>query len=310
MPFRPNRRTTLHAAGAAAAVTALPLATAHEATAAGRPKKDRPLIGRATGSRIHVMTFNIRMDNPTADQSGPDWWPTRKPALRRLLALEQPTVVGIQEGQFHQLDTIRAALPRHELIGYGRRGGSADEFSAILVDQRRFDILEWDQFWLSDTPELIGSTSWGNSVTRIVTWARLRDRNTRREFVHVNTHFDHESENARVKSATVIAKLRARFGSVPVLVTGDFNSPADSPAHRTLTGPGAYADTWVDARRRLTPAWGTFPAYKEPVRGGDRIDWVLAGPGVIVHSAGINTFTDSGVWPSDHAPVQALVSLD
>lgn len=301
---RPSRRTTLTGMAAAGAAPIFGAGTAR----GSEMKRDRPLIGPAPGRRIHLMTFNIRFDKEGTAPTDPDSWRKRRPAVSALLRTERPTLLGVQEAEFHQLVAITDALPSHELVGYGRNGGSEGELSALFFDRRRFDLLGWDQSWLSDTPDVIGSATWGNTVTRVVVWARLRDKRTGRELVHVNTHFDHQSENARVRSAEVIAELRREFASLPVLVTGDFNAEAQhSAAYSTLTG--TYADSWATAARRLTPEYGTFPDYGEPKTGGKRIDWVLTSRGVRVREAAINTSRPRGVWPSDHTPVQALVEL-
>ena len=98
---------------------------------------------------------------------------------------------------------------------------------------------------------------------------------------------------------------------LPTLITGDFNSAAHaSGAYRALVTDGPFADTWEKAAEQLTPAWGTFPDYQEPVEGGERIDWVLVTEEFTAHRAAINASTGHRAAPSDHAPVQALISLD
>ncbi|MCH1867933.1 endonuclease/exonuclease/phosphatase family protein [Nocardioides sp. CFH 31398] len=313
-----RRRTLGTSLGVAAALGAAAGTgpAGHAAAAPARRPKDRPLVGPARGDDVHVMTFNIRLDRGTATQPGqPDHWGDRAPLVTRLLASERPTLLGVQEATYGQLDEVERGVGRtHRMLGFGRSGGSAGEYSAIFYDAERFVALEWDQYWLSDTPDVIGSATWGNTVTRIVTWARFADRRTGRELVHLNTHFDHQSENARARSAAVLRDQVAGL-DVPALLTGDFNAPAGSSTPwTTLTGDGTTVDTWDTARRRLTPAWGTFPNYAPPVEGERRIDWVLATPDVRVLSAAINATTyDTGAgddrWPSDHTPVQALVRL-
>jgi endonuclease/exonuclease/phosphatase family metal-dependent hydrolase len=268
------------------------------------------LIGRAGGDRLHVMTFNIRYDTNAAPGS-PDSWTDRRPVLARFLDIEQPTVIGVQEALYHQVKQIDSDLPRHyDWIGMGREGGGRGELMSVHYDTRRVEPLDFDHFWLSDTPSVIGSKSWGNNVIRMTTWVRFRDLRTGRTFVHVNTHFDHQSEPSRQRSAALIRDRIAGFDpALPVVLTGDFNTPADtSESFRILVG-GGLADTWNTAAERLTPAWGTFPNYRDPVEGNNRIDWVLANSHVSVLSAAINTYRHEGRYPSDHAPVQALVRI-
>ncbi|MEE2523649.1 endonuclease/exonuclease/phosphatase family protein [Pseudarthrobacter sp. J75] len=270
------------------------------------------MIGSADPTDLHIMSFNIRLDRTATLPGQADYWPERCPALTELLACEAPTAVGVQEAMFHQLTAISDALPGHyRYIGQGREGGTDGEYSAIFYDALRLEVIEWDQFWLSDTPHLAGSATWGNTVTRIVTWGRFLDMSTGKELILVNTHFDHESENARLRSAEAIMELMEGFSPrLPTILTGDFNAPAAaSGAYDALVGSGVFDDAWDAAAQKLTPAYGTFPNYKDPVPGGMRIDWILATPDVDVRQAAINTFTLEGRYPSDHAPVQALVRL-
>ena len=315
MATTPARRTVLTGLGAAAGGTVLAAAAAPAGAAPARPSS-RALIGRARRDELHVMSFNIRYDRSDSGDTvsgDPDHWPDRRPLLIELLERERPTLLGIQEALYGQLPAIEEALPRHRSIGYGREGGSGGEYSAIFYDTTRLEVLEWDQFWLSDTPDLIGSATWGNTVTRIVVWARLRDLASGTEFAMINTHFDHQSEPARIRSADAMIELLdgGELDALPTIVTGDFNSAAkDSGAYRTLVEDGPMADTWDAAEEQRTPAWGTFPGYEDPVEDGDRIDWVLTTDDLVTRAAAINVWRDDmGAYPSDHAPVQALIAL-
>lgn len=302
------------AAGLGTAVLAAPASADQDPGGSPQHGRDDVLIGRAPQESLHVMSFNIRMENTAETEPGEDdHWPDREPILVDLLEREQPTLLGVQEAKYGQLPAIERALPEHRMLGYGRQGGSEDEHSAIFFDPGRVLPLAWDQFWLSDTPDVIGSTTWGNRVTRIVVWARFRDQGSGAEFAMVNTHFDHESEQARISSAQAVVDLvdGGPLDGLPVIVTGDFNSPApDAGAYEHLVVEGPMIDAWDGAQEQLTPAWGTCPGYGEPVEGGDRIDFVLSTEGVDVQRAAINGFTSAeGRYPSDHLPMQALLRL-
>ncbi|ATG50483.1 hypothetical protein CFK38_02305 [Brachybacterium vulturis] len=271
------------------------------------------LIGPTTPEQVHVMSINIRCDRSGDEGTRPgdaDHWPERRPALIGLLTREQPAVLGVQEALYGQLSAIEEALPGHRRVGCGREGGSHGEHAAIFYDAERFEALSWDQFWLSDTPEMIGSTTWGHTVPRIVVRVQLRDLATRRELTVLNTHFDHESESARRRSARALTDLLAG-GSLPAIVTGDFNAAAHgSGAYTTLVTDGPIVDTWDTAEARLTPAWGTFPDYGAPVEDGERIDWILTSEDITTVRAAINVSSGGeGRFPSDHAAVQALLAL-
>lgn len=270
---------------------------------------DRALIGAPDGDLLHVMSLNVRCAIDDTVPGSPDHWPDRAPLLTELLARERPTLLGVQEAHFGQLTTVTGALgDGYRSVGHGREGGAAGEHSAILYDARRLTLLWWDQYWLSDTPRLAGST-WDHVYPRVVTWARFRDERTGRELLHVNSHLDHESADARERGARVV-RQEIEAAGLPAVFTADANAPAGASApYDVLVTDGGLLDTWVAADRRLTPDVGTFPNYGTPVPGADRIDWVLATPGTDVLAATINTWTKDGRWPSDHTPVQALLRL-
>ncbi len=248
------------------------------------------------------MSFNLRY----ASDAEPNSWAVRRPVMAKLLNSELPAVLSTQEGLYGQLKDIDRDLPDHyDWIGQGRAGGSHDEFMAVFFDTRQVEPVEFDHHWLSDTPNVVGSRSWGNNVIRMVTWVRFADR-AGKQFVLVNTHFDHESENSRLRSAEMV-RDRIKAVPLPVVLAGDFNAATGSPAYDILTNGANLTDTWL-AGERQTPAYGTFHGYQPLVPDGHRIDWILT-RGATVEAAAINTFAEGGQFPSDHLPVQAWITI-
>jgi endonuclease/exonuclease/phosphatase family metal-dependent hydrolase len=269
---------------------------------------ERPVIGPARGDSLHIMSFNLRYASLTA----PNSWTARRPVMAELLRREQPTVLGTQEGLYAQIKDIKRDLPgQYDWIGVGRAGGSRDEFSAVYFDTLRVDPLEFDHFWLSATPNVVGSRSWGNNAIRMVTWVRFADRVTGRQFVVVNTHFDHESENSRLRSAELVRdRINALAPGLPVVLTGDFNAAAAAtPTYDILTGGAELTDSWLAAAERRTPLYATYHGYRPAVPDGPRIDWILTRGVAELRAAAINTFQRGGQLPSDHFPVQALIRV-
>ncbi|HEX6643703.1 MAG TPA: endonuclease/exonuclease/phosphatase family protein, partial [Gemmatimonadales bacterium] len=184
---------------------------------------------------LRIMTFNIRYG--TADD-GADAWPHRRDLVIQVIRDGRPDLLGVQEALRFQLDELGAAIPGYGEIGVGRDDGrTKGEYAAFLYRKDRLEPLASGTHWFSDTPEVPGSTSWGNRITRIVTWARFRDRTTGRAFAAYNLHLDHESQPSRERSAEMIARLVAAE-DVPVVVLGDFNSGEANPAFRRLTAGG------------------------------------------------------------------------
>ena len=258
---------------------------------------------------LRVMTFNVRYGTAS---DGQDAWPHRRAQLLRLVAGYDPAVLGLQEALKFQVDEIRAAMDEPgEVVGVGRDDGAeAGEYSAILYDRGRLTLLDQGTFWLSDTPTVPGSTSWGNRITRIATWARFRDPASDLSFYVVNTHWDHESQNARERSARQIVDwIAAHAAGQPLLLMGDFNAGEANPAFTTLLGaddPGVrLRDTFRAVHPNARPV-GTYHGFTGG-RTGEKIDAVLASPGWEVLDAAIVLANEDGRYPSDHFPVTATL---
>jgi endonuclease/exonuclease/phosphatase family metal-dependent hydrolase len=263
---------------------------------------------------LHVMSFNALFQTDSTAPGEPAHWAHRAPAIEALMASERPDLLGLQEMQTHTFGPIEAGLgPAYRAVGtMGMKGGSQGLINPILFSTERFELVGWDQFWLSDTPRVIGSTTWGNTGPRGATWVRLRDRESGDELIHLNTHLDHVITQAKAHGARLIADRLRQFHlwGLPTITTGDFNSVAGgSPAYEILVDQAGLQDSWVAAEERLSPQVSTFPFFGEIEESDFRIDWILLSQGVRVLDATICTLRPEGVYPSDHLPVQAHVVM-
>lgn len=261
----------------------------------------------ATDDTLCVMTYNLRYASPKP----PNAWPTRRPLVREVIQSVAPDVIGTQEGVYAQLLDVAADLPDYDWLGLGRDGGSRGEFMAVFFRRVRLEPLAFDHYWLSDTPEVIGSRTWGPTLARMVTLVKFRDRRNGREFYFINTHFDHQVQVAREKSATLVRRRVEEWNTtLPVLLVGDFNARAgQNPAYDILTGDGFFRDTWDTAKERKGEGLATFNGFKAIQKDGARIDWILTRGNVTASRTEINTFTRDGQFPSDHFPVVTWLRL-
>jgi len=271
-----------------------------------------PLQAAAQGDPLRVMSFNIRYG--TAND-GDNRWANRRELLFDVIRSADADLVGLQEALHSQIGEIVAAVPQYGVVGVGRDDGrTRGEYAAILFRRDRFHLAEAGTFWFSDTPDVVASTSWGNTITRICTWARFVDRDGR-AFWHFNVHLDHQSQPSRERSAALLAdRVRQRQGSQePAIVTGDFNVGEDNPALLPLlassNGPPALLR---DTFRVLHPderSVGTFTGFDLARTDGPKIDYVLVTPDIEVQTAEIVRTSRNGRYPSDHFPVTARVQL-
>lgn len=256
----------------------------------------------SASDQLRVMTYNLRNNSDVP----PNSWDERKGLIQELIQRENPDIIGTQEGLYPQVKDMDDLLPNYGWIGLGRDGGSNGEFMTIYYKKSRFDVLEYNHFWLSEKPETMGSISWDSGCTRMATWARLFDKVTKKSFYHLNTHLDHVSEEARIKGAEVIIQKVENFNSkLPIIVTGDFNTVAGLETHQTFINQGEFVDTWEDATERINEELGTFNGFQNPSGGEGRIDWILYRGDVSTESVKIVNDRPDGRFPSDHFPVIA-----
>lgn len=257
---------------------------------------------------LSLLTQNIRYHDESTLPGQADHWPERAPVLARLLGEADADIVGLQEVLASQIPVIDETLAAtHLRLGIGREGGGRGEHNLLLLRRDRFELLDWDQLWLSEEPDRIGSTGWDGMCPRIAVWARVRDRESGGELVAAVTHLDHEGHEARAKGAGLLAQhLREAADGVPVALLGDFNAAGgDSIPWRVLRDAG-FADAHDVASAQVGEDIGTFPDYGTPETGGIRIDWILVRDLVVEEYAARVPLQD-GRAASDHATVTARV---
>ena len=265
------------------------------AACASAPPKD----AARDDAPLKVMTFNVRL--PT-DVDGADRWEMRKGLAARTVRDAAPDLFGTQELFKEQGDYLVAQLPEYRWFGRGRDADGGGEHMGVFYRKDRLRVLKSGNFWLSDTPDVPGSITWGHPITRMATWALFQRIADGRRFYLFNTHLPYreEDEDARTHGAELLrARIAALPAGVPVVVTGDFNTMPDSPTHAAITRE--LRDAWDIAATRQGPE-ATFHAFK-----GDadrRIDWILV-RGFDVRSVRTIDAHEGGRYPSDHFPVIA-----
>ncbi len=255
---------------------------------------------------ITTMSFNIRYG---LAKDGDNHWDKRKPLVFDVFADHAPEIVGLQEALDFQIDAILEAHPQYDYVGIGREPDDTGEHTAILFLKDAYEVLQENTFWLSDTPET-PSTSWGNQLLRIYTYALLQRRSDGLQFYVYNTHFDHRSEPSRQQSARFLRDriVNRTHTDAPFVLMGDFNAGEDSVPIKTLLGESGDAPM-VDTFRVLHPDAvdvGTGTRWIGKV-DGNKIDYIFVATDTEVLEAEIVHDNDNGRYPSDHYPVKATI---
>jgi len=261
--------------------------------------------------QLNVMSFNIRL-NIASDSLNA--WPYRKDMVASQVLFHQAHILGVQEALHEQMADLTARMPSYKYVGGGRDDGKQKgEYSAIFYDTTRLRVLKSETFWLSETPSVAGSKSWDAAITRIVTWAKMRDKKTGKDFFVFNTHFDHMGKIARKESALLLLrKVKDIAGAEPSITMGDFNSkPHDEPIMAIVDKKNPLH--MVDSKEiSTTPHYGpagTFNGFRSKEVDDHPIDYIfLRGNWKVLSHATISQ-TWNGRFASDHFAVWSSVEL-
>ncbi|WP_394662661.1 endonuclease/exonuclease/phosphatase family protein [uncultured Sphingomonas sp.] len=258
----------------------------------------------ALAEPLKVMTFNVRY----ASDEGAQRWAVRRPVMVELIRRAAPDVIGTQELLQRQGDDIVAALPGYRWFGRDRRGGHADEHMGIFYRTDRLTLIDQGDFWLSDTPEVVGSQSWGTDLPRLASWAVFETREAKpHRFLFVDTHLPHRDQDgeARDKAARLIlSRLPDLATGLPLVLAGDMNARPDTAAYRTFAG--ALTDAWDSAKRREGPVLTFHDFTGTPDR---RIDYLFL-RGFKADTVTTDTYHQGKVYPSDHFPIEATLMFE
>ncbi|KAF8251347.1 hypothetical protein K440DRAFT_595956 [Wilcoxina mikolae CBS 423.85] len=260
-------------------------------------------------------------------------WSTRRITIAREVAFNKPAVIGVQEALARQVSDLATLFgPDFAHIGVGREDGKEKgEFEAVYYRTSEVELVEWDTFWLSDTP-FIPSKFPGAGSFRSATAARFRAKGGA-EFTVLCTHWDERSNAQRRLAASLLLRRGAHEAATtgaPVFVLGDFNSPStgeDSGGYEIMTGvlpPIAIDEEFAERYSCGKEGWvfrdlavetaaigrsghhATFTGFEEHKRMElKRIDFVMAGGegwGVERYRVGENLWDDQKM-ASDHRPV-------
>lgn len=186
---------------------------------------------------IDLMTLNLRYENEK--ENGKRAWKNRVVGIVGMLQREKVEILGVQEGLHGQVADLWASMPNFGFEGVGRDDGKRrGEYTGIFYRKDRFepDRINRGTIWLSETPEIPGSKTWGNSFPRMATWVRLLDRSSGQPLWVVNIHLDHINQPSREKGVQLMMRKLAEMNcdSEPVVWMGDFNAGDLNPAVRYL----------------------------------------------------------------------------
>ena len=248
---------------------------------------------------LTIATFNIRYYNHKNDFGKHHWFVRAKYCLR-IIEEMQPDVLCLQEVHPPQYAYLKKHLVGYDsVIGYRENRGVHSEACPIFYNTARFTLLDSGTFWLSDTPEVMSKyeDAWHY---RISTFVRLRDADGT-VFTVFNVHPDYRIEQNRIRQLLVLAD-KVRHTEGPVFVTGDFNA---AKGEKCLE---PFEEMLIDSKDAAGVKFGaTFNGFG--VKPVEEIDYIYLPKDCTLVETNIVKTLYNGVYPSDHYPIYAKVSL-
>ena len=255
--------------------------------------------------RVSIMTFNIRYDNPN---DGVNVFENRKPLIKKFLDREKPDIIGFQEPTVSMRPWISDTLSDYVFIGTGccedRMHG---ESASIAYKRDRFDLARFEQFMLSDTPDIPGSVFNVDQshCPRICAIATLVDRQTGRVFNFANTHLDHIGRYAKVCGASmIVSKVLSGKEPLPFFITGDMNGRPDDPEILVFkNAPGVN-----DLTDGIPDDGVTCHGYGK-VEKDCKIDYIFSSGKAVEGTLKVHTDKEGEVYLSDHYPISVVAEI-
>ncbi len=238
---------------------------------------------------VRIMSFNVRCAEFDRGKIVP-----------QAVADYLPDSVGLQECEGTWYLSLKAYLPDYQIVGVGRDAGLPllGESTAIMFRKDKYKLVDWGTFWLSETPNKV-SIGWDAKYRRTCTWVILQNRDTGKQYAHINTHLDNVGKIAREKGIEMILDKVASF-DMPVVVTGDFNFNSSSSYYKQLTS-GVLSD--VSKLAENADSGCTMHDYTGRTEGAP-IDFICVNEQISsVKTYKIIRDTYDGKYVSDHYPI-------
>ena len=266
------------------------------------PDKLQDFENKQNKETVRVMSFNIRCTNV-----GNDSWEDRIGIVTETIVKSGADSVGVQEATPEWMETLDKELSSYSWVGVGRDDGKNEgEFSSIFYLKDKYNLIDSGTFWLSETPEEV-SRGWDAGCNRVCTWAVLENKETKEQYVHINSHFDHVGIKAREESVKLILAHAEKYKDLPVVFTADMNVVEGSENYVQMTS-GCLKDTKYLTDNSMN--YLTYHDTKPSNHRDDVIDYVMVNDGFKVLSYRVVTAGIDNRYVSDHFPVYADLEIE
>ncbi|NMA75153.1 MAG: endonuclease/exonuclease/phosphatase family protein [Bacteroidales bacterium] len=265
-----------------------------------------------------VLSCNIRVALPQDSIKGVGW-DKRKDVCIDVIKKQEADIICVQEMLKVQYVDFCKAFPAY--FSFGFIGPEMDEFSegyhgiaknVVFFSKDRYELKSAGNYWLSETPHIAGSLSWGSARARHCNWVRIFDKYTEKEFRVMNIHLDHIAQVAKEAQIRMIIEEAKQYQEdFPQLLVGDFNANIYNDVIHLVRSAG-----WVDIYAEMDPenpnvnSYHGFKGLHDDSGDSGRIDFIFSFGPIKPVSSELITDKIGDMYPSDHFFLMADVEIN
>lgn len=242
---------------------------------------------------LSVISSNIRYDEPDDNQHA---WENRRDFLVSLLLEYSPDILATQEGKLPQIRDLDDKLTGLSCADSHRGWAGSLMYPCLFYNPTSLTLSDSGDIWLSESPNVEGSRSFGSIFPRLCTWASFDEG-----LLVINVHLDNSSSETRLRQIQVlveqIAAIKNQIGTT--ILMGDFNESPDSPVRSFINREWPdLKDPWLELGNAEESSHHHF---HEPIDYGSRVDWILTSDSLEAQEILLDkSQSEKGLFPSDH----------
>ena len=259
---------------------------------------------------MKIMTFNLKNDTVLTFKKYRS--NVRSVHIFDLLKEYDLDIIGFQECNDAMFDKLVNYLPQYTLIGQSRskkNNGAFSEYTCIAYKTDLFTNNFSSTFWLSKTPNVIGSRNITSIFPRICTMINLTNNENNQQFCIFNTHLDHLLPYNRHKEIDVILdKIKTVLTSnTKIILMGDMNTTIKSKVGTKILDFTFKGIQFKNAYQS-NEVFNTLHFFNGKVKESKSpIDYIFVSSNIKIIDCNIITTDFDGLYPSDHFPVIANI---
>ena len=246
---------------------------------------------------MKIMTFNIKNDTILTPKQ--NRWQYRYQQINEIIHRYNPDILGLQEVTNKMLKDLD--IKNYIFVGETRNRSFeiANERNIILFKKDIFTLLEYQTYWLSATPDKLGSRTLGSVYPRICTYACIQDKDGK-IFNIYNTHLDHLLGIVRKHQVNYLKGLVKTKNNQTNIIMGDFNTTINAKYLKNMVTNLDLYDCYQNIDNLIS---SHFNILSKIHKNDYPIDYIFTSKNIKIQNTQIINNINNIKFVSDHFPI-------